>query len=309
MNISEINKNIIQVFTSDVRKVRPIGNITIERLFNGIGKMDIKLKSVYDKIKQAEIDGDIKTKHDLKMKLYYFTPCVLVDPNGKRSYKDIQQFTGLMHLDFDHIDDSEEFKNYLFERYDFIIAVWISSSGKGIKCLVNIPVIEFTDYKEGIKEFKSYFWGLAKIMNQYKGFDPSPQNAVLPLFLSPDENILIAEKFTIWTKKGTNPNDIQRPTIQYKYDYNSDSRYKNWSISNIEKAINKITDNGHPQLRAAAYSMGGYVSAGYISQYEAFEVLESFIKSNYYLSQKANVYIKTSQTMIRKGQQTPIYFT
>lgn len=302
MNISTINNNIIQVFTSNVKNVRPIGNVSFSRFLNAIGDMKPELLDIYKQIKQAEIDGDIKKKHDLKMQLYYFTPCVILDPQGRRSYKDIQQFTGFMHLDFDYIDNAQELKHYLFEKYDFIIAAWLSASAKGIKCLVSVPVVD------SVKQFKSYFWGLAEIMNQYKGFDTSPQNAVLPLFLSPDENILIAEDFTTWTKTGINPKDIQRPIAKYKYDYNGNSKQKDWAISNIQKAIDKIVDNGHPQLRAAAYSLGGYVGGGYIPLFEAQDIIENMIRSNAYLSKKANIYIKTSVTMIQKGQQSPLFF-
>jgi len=292
----------IQVFTSNIKSVRPIAEIDFDRFINAIGQMKPELKKVYEDIKQAEIDGDLKKKGELKTKLYYFVPCVYVDPKGRRSYKDIQTFNGILHLDFDHIDNAEEFKYYLFEKYDFVIAAWVSASGKGVKALVNIPIAE------SVKEFKAYFWGLAKIMQQYKGFDTAPQNAVLPLFLSPDDNILFTKDYSIWTKKGVNPKDIVRQAVVFKHDYSKDEKYKSWAISNTEKGIKKIFDNGHPQLRAAAFSLGGYVGGGYISEIEAISLMDSLINSNYYLSQKPETYMKTSRTMIKKGQFFPINF-
>ena len=75
----------------------------------------------------------------------------------------------------------------------------------------------------------------------------------------------------------------------------------------IRSAINKITDNGHPQLRGAAYALGGYISAGYISNDYAQSMIERLIDSNAYLVQKAPVYKKTAKEMLIKGQAQPLY--
>jgi len=146
-------------------------------------------------------------------------------------------------------------------------------------------------------------------MQQYKGFDTATQNPVLPLFLSPDENILIADSVKIWIKKGVNPKNIKRPVQKFKYEYSGNAKYKDWAIKNTIKGIDKIFDNGHPQMRAVAYSLGGYVGAGYLSEFEAVELMDSLIDSNNYLSQKPNVYKKTSRTMIFKGMSSPLCFT
>jgi len=299
----DIQNERLQVFTSDVTIVKPIGEITLLRFLQAIGEMKPELLSIYKKIQKAELDNDIKLKGELKRKLFYFIPAVKLNPKGRRSYKDIIHFTGLMHLDFDHIENAKEFKTYIFQKYDFIIAAWISSSGKGVKCLVKIPVVKTVD------EYKSYFWGLTNIvMNKYKGFDTAPQNCVLPLFLSPDSEILVAGEFTTWETKGLNPKDIAPQIMPFKHNPNFDTKYYKWAISNTKKAIDNIVDNGHPQLRAISFSLGGYVGAGYIKHGEAVNLINKLIDSNNYLSKKANVYKKTAITMINKGQLMPLYF-
>ena len=300
--MEKINKTLIQIFPANIKVLKPIGSASLDRVLGAIGKMKPELLDVYKQIAAAEIAGDVKRKYELKKKLYYILPCAFVDPKGRRSYKDIISFSGLMHLDFDHITNAEEFKYHLFDNYPYIVAAWLSASKKGVKALVKIPICNNVD------EYKAYFWGFAREMQKYNGFDYATQNPVLPLFISPDENILIASNIKTWIGKGKNPKEIRRPVIRYKYDYQPSGRHKNWAIKNIEKMINRIVDNGHPQLRAAAYSMGGYVGGGYISEFEAVGILDGFIDGNGYLSQKSGVYKKTSRTMIRDGMDRPLNF-
>ena len=189
----------------------------------------------------------------------------------------------------------------LFNEYDFIIAAWLSASRKGVKAFVKIPEANTVD------EYKSYFWGLAlEEMQQYIGFDTAPQNAVLPMFMSYDKDIKIRTNYTTWTKKGENPKQII-PREDHNYKVYSNDKYSKASVTNTEKAINKIIDNGHPQLRAAATALGGYVGAGYISKVDAEQLIMSLIRSNEYLSKGIDGYIKTGITMINAGMNKPLY--
>ena len=70
--------------------------------------------------------------------------------------------------------------------------------------------------------------------------------------------------------------------------------------------FDKITDNGHPQLRSIALSMGGWVAQGYLTEMEAQSLGEQHINFNSYLSKKANVYKKTLSTFIREGMKSPL---
>jgi hypothetical protein len=77
-------------------------------------------------------------------------------------------------------------------------------------------------------------------------------------------------------------------------------------INIVKKSISKITDNGHPQLRAIAYALGGYVGGGYIDYGSAVRVINDLIESNNYLSEKPKVYQRTAKEMIDKGQSQPL---
>jgi hypothetical protein len=80
----------------------------------------------------------------------------------------------------------------------------------------------------------------------------------------------------------------------------------------IQSGVNKIQSNGHPQLRAISFALGGYVGSGYIDQNTATQLINNCIESNGYLSRQTNglkmsdVYKKTAKEMIVKGQTKPL---
>lgn len=281
-------------YAADIKKSAPLGTIDIYQFFNAIREPKPHIIDVYSKIKQAELNGDLGLKAKLKESLFSFTPCVLV--NNRRAYADIQSFTGLMVLDFDHITPKHaiEFKEYLFETYHFIIATWLSASKCGVRAMVNIPVVQTVD------EFQALYSGMEQTMNRYEGFDHAPYNPVLPLFLSHDPDIICGDTDVVWNTKYYPV--VSKPIEQYKYNENPTKVEKI-----IKAAIDKIHDNGHPQLRGAAFALGGYVGAGYIDQDSAVQLINNLIRTNSYLSQKPEVYIRTASEMINKGTSNPLY--
>ena len=74
-----------------------------------------------------------------------------------------------------------------------------------------------------------------------------------------------------------------------------------------KSSIDKINDNGHPQLRAIAFAMGGYIGAGYIDSDTSLSILTNLINTNDYLNKKPHVYIQTAKDMLLKGQSQPLY--
>jgi len=285
-----------QYYKANIKDSTPIGFVTLDQFFQAIKDPKPEIKEVFNQIKLAELSGDMELKAKLKTSLYSFTPAVIV--SDKRCYSSITQFTGLMPLDFDHLTQSEaqELKEHLFNDYPFIIGSWLSASKCGVRALVNIPQCESVD------EYKQYFDGIQHLsdLGKYKNFDIAPKNAVLPLFLSYDPDIYYGDCLIKWEQKYKPV--IPPKKVQYKYDSNPSRVYRV-----IESAIDKITNNGHPQLRAASFALGGYIGAGYIAFDDALDIIFNLIESNQYLSQKPKVYKKTAETMIKKGIQNPLY--
>jgi hypothetical protein len=283
-------------YAADIKRSKPLGTVTLSQFYRSISNPKRSIIDIYSRISQAEIDGDMGLKAELKTKLYSFTPAVQI--TGRRRYADISCFTGLMPLDFDHLPSrnfATQFKYFLFENYPFLHAVWLSASMMGVRALASIPIAHDVD------DYKSYFNALDRLeLAQYVGFDKAPQNPVLPLFLSYDPALLTRDTPTVWEEKYTPI--ASPPIVQYKYDDNAPKVEKI-----ISRLIHRIVDNGHPQLRSAAFSLGGYVGAGHISQSDAVTFITGLIQSNAYLSQKPAVYIRTAKEMIIKGMESPLY--
>jgi len=298
--LSTMNKTSFQYYPAHINSNKPLGFITFEQFVTAQSRPKQKFIDVFNRIAEAELRCNNKLKSELKQNnLYYFTPCVHV--NEWRRYVNVTKFTGLMVVDFDHIDNAKEFKKYLFETYPFFIYCYLSPSKKGVKGIVKIPV------SNNIDEFKSYYFGLQDEMQQYEGYDSSPQNAVLPLFQSIDTEVLFRSDAKTWAIKGRNPKGIKDdPAKQYSRPITDDIK-KERVIKAIETSINKIVDNGHPQLRSACIAVGGYVSAGRIGYYEAENIVFDLIESNTYLQKGVPGYKKTARWAINEGTKHPIY--
>jgi len=290
-------------YTGNIKSTIPRGETTIERLLYGIKKPKPHILAQLNRLKEAKT---LEQKTEIKHNLFYFTPAVVIAKGMPRKYDNIQEFSGFLPLDFDIKTEPEEyskdFKNALFDTYPYIYAAWLSSSGRGVRALVKITT------PTCIAEYTLKFNAIELEMKAYKGFDSATKNAVLPLFISHDPEILIRpqEETETYTDSYLPPKPKPKPYIPA---VKVPEKKRFFSI--ISSAFNKIFDNGHPQLRAACAVAGGFVGAGYIGELEALSHIESLIRSNPYLSQfgeaKIQTYLKTAQDMVRKGAQSPLY--
>jgi hypothetical protein len=294
--MASIHNHYHSVYPGNIKIAKPIGTQNLAGLINAIKTPEQK---VIDTVELLRTETDPDKRQRLKTTLTGYTPCVL--SGFGRKIVDILEFSGLIALDFDKLESVEyatEFRDYLFKEYPFIYATWLSSSGKGVRAIVRIPRVQTK------MEFRSYFNGLAdKIMNGYIGHDMAPKNPVLPLFQSYDPELKYRETAESWTIKHVQP--TPKPIEAYPL-YRGTSEQERHVINIVNKAIDKIDDNGHPQLRAIAFALGGYVGAGYIDYYKAIDHINRLIESNSYLSTKSEVYKKTAQEMINKGQRQPL---
>jgi hypothetical protein len=290
---------LFQYYEADIKATKPLGFVSLEYWINSMRNPKPKFKQIFDKIHLASLNQNKAEKDILKRSLYFFTPSAIV--KSKRCYADIDTFTGLLTVDFDGLDPeyANEFKTALFNEYKFIICAWLSASHKGVRALIKIPIAKNVD------DFKLYFNAIEQELGIYNGFDIAPKNCVLPMFMSYDTDILHRNDFTTYTKK-YKPIE-PTPITQYFVIHDPTTIEKI-----IQYGVNKIQSNGHPQLRAISFALGGYVASGYIDQYTATQLINNCIDSNDYLSRQTNglkmsdVYKKTAKEMIIKGQTKPL---
>lgn len=293
-----------QYYGGDIRFTTPMGYVSLERFLTAIKNPKPKIKEIFTQIREATNGNDKVKKDELKRKLNFVTPCATFHP--KRKYENINYFTKLLVVDFDKLEPSfaKEMKQELFNEYSYIIASWLSVSGSGLRALIEIPRCKNVD------EFKEYYEGVKSELGAYVGWDNATQNPALPLFLSYDENILIRDNNTIFTTKVIKEKPSEK-NYDYSFIYNNDFTEQIPKI--VKGAINKINDNGHPQLRAIAFALGGYVANGHISERDAITLIHSCIDGNHYLTRKseskftmADVYKKTALDSINAGKEKPL---
>lgn len=280
-------------YSNNVKSSQPLGVITLSQFVRAIKQPKAQVKEALLNVKKSK---DEKEKAYYKQHLYYFTPSVIV--NGRRRYKDIVAFTGIAPLDFDKLSSeslANQFKNYIFNEYPFIITAFKSSSGLGVRALVAIPQVNT------IGDYKAFYKGIEQEFNQYIGFDTAPKNAVLPLFISYDPDILYRQDYTTFnTYIAEEAHQVDE--IHKLPDTNEDIKRL------MQNIINKIHDNGHPQLRSAARLLGGFVANDYITQTEAEELIIALIHNNAYLSSglPKKPYLQTAMQSIKHGKLNPV---
>lgn len=283
-----------QYFSNKVNNPTPKGYVTLEQFIQGHRNPSDKLKDVFHQIASASSERKAHLKQNY---LHYFTPCVNL--NGGRKYTDIQSWTGLLVLDFDKIDNAPEIKQRIFDENSWIIASYLSPSGKGVKCLASIPECQSTD------EFKERFYAMSKVVSKYPGFDSTSKNCVLPLFQSYDPELLYREDATTFEGREVVPNAYVPSKVAPIYIQGTDHDLQ--SVHNIiSYSINKITSDGHPQVRGTSITLGGYVASGYIGQHEAEQLMENLIRSNGYLAKGIAGYVSTSKWAIKQGMSNQL---
>ena len=287
-------------YPNNIKITKPLGTVSLREFVRAVSEPREEVKKLFEDIKKASAEGDLKKKAALKSGLYYFTPCVMMDGLG-RGYQNIQNFLGTMQVDFDGLPDAPAFRDWIFENTKSCILAGVSSSGYGVKCLFRIPVVNT------VEEFKEYFCGMAYYLEDFIGFDAAPFNCALPLYLFYDPDTRWREDATVSAVRGEKIGAFKKFDGEIEVLENVEPWKKQQVINMFSKGIDNITDNGHPSVVAYCSMIGGYCAAGYLSEDEAEVLIEERIYDNEYLSKDHEGYIKTAKTMLVRGMNSPLY--
>lgn len=218
----------------------------------------IKECKIQNKINELRNEKDEKRKAILKKKL----PCICF--SGKfitRSDKDLTEHSGYIILDFDKLNNAEEFKISL-KRFNFIYSAFISPSGNGVKAIVKIPAI--------IEKHRGYYRGILKVFPE---LDSTSINESRICFESVDSNLWINENVVEFTDY-VEVENIKTKDVKIKKATKTD--YSKVNIS-LEMIRNSIDGGKHATLLKASKLMGGYIATGYVEENEAIRLLEKEI--------------------------------
>lgn len=245
-----MNNPIVTIFPS-IHQVQEPTYISLETALNRIrqGKHTTRI----DRIRGGEKSE--KTK----------LPIVLFSGEfSGRKDDNLKRHSGLIVLDFDHID-VERGKNVIgSDRY--VRSCWVSPSGNGIKALVEVQ--EPSRHRDHFRSLQKYFdsqYGLE--------VDSTGINESRACFESCDPEIVVkdADVFSGMIGEQTNATYIQN--IEDKTDYEK--------LNIAARMIAKASDGEkHSTLIRAAHLIGGYVGAGKIEEDVAYYVLEREIEKH-----------------------------
>ena len=299
----DFDQIFLQVYKQPVTNTTPHKElVTLRKILTFFAEPGRRIAEIFYLIEKAELVADWKEKGRLKTTyLIFLTPCVII--KGTRRYSCIAMFTGILVIEWDHIDNAADFKQFIFETYTCVICCFLSPSRRGIKALVKIPIVHTVD------EFKEYYFGIAAEMDQYPGFDRTGQNPVLPLFQSYDPDLLERNDPLTWTTKR-----IPAPPRPPAEPMNIPTNYSDKQRQSAARIIYQgfvtrfkgINDVGHPIVRSIAYTAGGYIAGGYLDELEVIAFLDSWIDTISYLNPKAETYKKTVRDMVNRGKAAPL---
>ena len=303
------NKDVyMPYYSGNINFTKVQGVISLETFIRKHYKPKEKISRYFDLINDAEKRKDKAKKRELKQNLVSFTPSVMIKTGNKRNYNNVEYYTGLMQLDFDGIetvDIAYDLKKYLFNETRYIITAYLSPSGLGVKALLNIDKAENKDdYKAIHKAITAEYGGISY-------FDDSTKNAMLPLFLSRDVDILYRDisKCETWTTRDfSQPNYVNLKESKPSTNFKNNAYYERITGEIFQRKIQSISDNGHPQLRSACLILGSRVGADYMDYSDALYLAEDEVKANSYFHKDIGNYISTAKWAINQGLKNPKYY-
>lgn len=289
-----------QWYGNGIKTIKPSGHITLRQFINAVISPKENLLKAFHDIAEAGEKGDKKLKDKLKTKhLFFVTPSVNI--KGIRNYDSIENFTQFCVLEYDDIKYSDVLRDYVYEKMKSCIFAFSSPSATGCKFIFRIKI------PNSIEEYKELYFGIAYHLDKFKNLDLSNANSVLPLFISLDPNAKYREDAEIWTQRGYKQGSYIpfEGVMEPLEDINEEDRAE--VIRTVSTLLNRIEDNGHPQVLSASFLGGGFCASGYMGEDEMWTLIEKLILQNEYLSKNWEGYLKTAKTMFVKGLDAPAY--
>lgn len=288
-------------YDADIKKVKPLGDITLQQFINAVVSPKPQLLETFKKIEEASKAGNNLLKAELKKGLFAVTPCVTI--KGIRNYEGIKSFNGLCVIEYDKILHADLLRDYIFDKFPSCIFAFLSPSKSGCKFIFNIEQVST------IAEYKELFFGIAYYLDKFINLDLSGANAVLPLFISYDVDAKFREDAIKWTRKGYKEGSFIpfSGEVEVPDDMNDEDIEECLRIA--IGGIRNIVSEGHPTVVKISFFCGGLVASGYIDQDLMYSTLEDSIRSHDYLAKGLDGYLTTFKTMFSKGLNFPALLT
>jgi hypothetical protein len=159
-----------------------IKTVTAQQVLEHIKKGTWENKIVL--IRQAIDEGDQVKADELKRNLPAFTLSATFKERRKK--ENIDTYSGLLHLDYDKVDDVEILKDIII-KIPFTYSAFISPSGKGLKVIVKTDA-ELDSHTETFNALRDYYDDIAGVVS-----DRSVKDVTRLCFVSYDPSLYLNE--------------------------------------------------------------------------------------------------------------------
>ena len=162
--------------TVEVQKV-------LEQIKKGFWKKQI------EDIQYQVNSGNTKQANELKLKLPAFT--ISATYKGKRKKENVESYSGLLHLDYNKLDNVQDIKSKIISN-PYTYAAFVSPSGKGLKVLVKCDN-DLSTHTYAFNALRSYYDNLLDVES-----DKSVKDVLRLCFVSYDSDMYLNENSKVF---------------------------------------------------------------------------------------------------------------
>jgi len=179
---------------------------------NGSNKTTVDVQEVLEQIKKGywkkqveEIqyhinNGENKQVYELKSKLPAFT--ISATYKYKRKAENLESYSGLLHLDYDKLDNVKDVKSKIISN-SYTYAAFVSPSGKGLKVLVKCDN-NMSSHTSAFNALRHYYDDFLKVKS-----DKSVKDILRLCFVSYDSDLYLNENSKVFKYQAYPNNETQ----------------------------------------------------------------------------------------------------
>lgn len=192
-------------------------------------------KKQIEEVQHHSNNGDTNKANDLKLNLPAFT--ISATYKEKRKKDNVHSHTGLLHLDYDKLDNVQEIKTKLIEM-PYTYSAFISPSGKGIKVLVRSDN-DLSTHTFAFNALRDYYDKVIGISS-----DKSVKDILRLCFVSNDPDLYLNEDAEVF-KAQSYPNNETKTQKNMEWVWNYTSKKQDFIVGNRNNFIHSYACNAN----------------------------------------------------------------
>ena len=271
-------------------------NINFMDSLNGSNNRIVEVQKVLEQIKigfwkkqikdiQYQVNnGDNKKADGLKSKLPAFT--ISATYTGKRKKENVKSYSGLLHLDYDKLDNVQDVKSKIISN-PYTYAAFVSPSGKGLKVLVKCDN-DLSTHTYAFNALRSYYDNLLDVAS-----DKSIKDVLRLCFVSYDSDMYLNKNSKVFNYQSY-PNNETKSRKDLEWVWNFTANKEKFIEGNRNNFIHSYGCNANRNN----FEMNDVINYAYSYSNNSFSKAE--IKKTINSAYENNIYEKGKATISAK---------